>query len=103
MMVLLDIVPECFSNSAVRKVGYLYSLLCYEHSVSLAICDNIKQSRLTRNTLDTTFEISKLIKVSPKHQRIFEKLKAELSPYSPGIHVLCPTRWIARAQSSNSI
>ena len=43
----------------------------YGHSLSLAICDTIKQSKLDRNTLDKTLEISKLIKFSPKRQRIY--------------------------------
>ena len=39
---------------------------CYGHSLSLAMCDTLKHSKIARDALDTTFEISKLIKFSPK-------------------------------------
>ena len=45
-----------------------------------------------RDALDTTSEISKLLKYSLKRDRMFEKLKAELAPETPGFRVLSPTR-----------
>ena len=56
-----------------------------------------------RDALDTTFEISKLVKYSPKRDDRFEKLKQELAPDSPGLRVLCPTRWIVLAESLQSV
>lgn len=53
--------------------------------------------------MDTTFEISKLVKFSPKRQGIFETLKKELAPDCPGFRILCPTRWTVRAQSLKSV
>ena len=47
------------------------------------------------DVLDTTREITKLIKYSPRRDRIFEHLR--------GIRVLCPTRWTGRADSLGSI
>ena len=38
-----------------------------------------------RDGLDTTFEISKLLEFSPKHDSRFEKLKQELAPPPPCI------------------
>ena len=34
---------------------------------------------------------------------MFEKLKAELAPETPGFRVLCPTRWSVRAASLRSV
>ena len=34
---------------------------------------------------------------------MFEKLKAELAPETPGFRVLCPTRWTVRAASLQSL
>ena len=48
-------------------------------------------------------EISKLIKKSPKRDALFQKLKSELAPDSPGFRVLCPTRCIVRAASLQSV
>ena len=72
---------------------------CYRHALNLAARDAGKQSKVMRDALDTTFEISKLVKYSPKRDRRFEKLKQELAPDTPGLTVLCPTRWTVRAES----
>lgn len=76
---------------------------CYGHSLNLAMCDTIKKCKLTRDTMDTTHEISKLVKFSPKRNAAFDKIKQELSPNTPGFRVLCPTRWTVRAKSLHSI
>ena len=49
------------------------------------------------------FEMSKLIKHSPKRDALFTKLKKELQPELPGMRVLCPTRWTVRADSLKSV
>ena len=56
-----------------------------------------------KDALDVTHEISKLIKKSPRREGIFQKLKQDLTPDSPGVRVLCLTRWIVRADSLKSI
>lgn len=72
---------------------------CYGHSLQLAVCDTVKQIRIMSDALDTTNEISKLLKYSPKRDTLFEKIKKELAPDTPGFRVLCPTRWTVRANS----
>ena len=76
---------------------------CYGHALNLAASDTIRGIRLLKNALDTTHEISKLIKYSPKRDAVFQKLKAEIQPGSPGVRVLCPTRWTVRADALKSI
>ena len=76
---------------------------CYGHSLQLAVGDMVREVRNLRDALDTTSEISKLLKYSPKRDRMFEKLKAELAPKTPGFRVLCPTRWTVRAASLQSV
>ena len=76
---------------------------CYGHSLNLAVADTVKQCKLVKDALDTTFEVSKLVKFSPKRDVLFEKLQAELAPDSPGLRVLCPTRWTVRAASLKSV
>ena len=61
----------------------------------LAASDAIKASRWMSNALDTTYEIVKLIKNSPKWELIFKELKEECDVVStdsvtPGIRSLCP-------------
>lgn len=43
--------------------------------------------------LEMVYEVSKLPKKSPKHDAAFEKLKADLTPETPGFCVLRPKRW----------
>ena len=48
---------------------------CYGHSLSFAVSDTVENSRLMRNALDTTHEITNLIKFSPQHEAILEIYK----------------------------
>lgn len=78
---------------------------CYGHSLNLVCVDTIRQSNLTvgklmQDALDTTHEITKLIKKSPHRNAVFKRLKEELAP---GICVLCPTRWTVKAEALKSI
>ena len=60
-----------------------------------------------KSALETTHEITKLIKLSPRRDAIFQELQAEhnLSSESHGVSIklLCPTRWTVRADSLLSI
>ena len=77
---------------------------CYGHALNLAAGDTLKQSKLMKEALETTWEITKLIKYSPRRDGIFQRLKETLPVGStPGIRVLCPTRWTVRAESIHSI
>lgn len=64
---------------------------CYGHALNLAAGDTLKQSNLIKDALDTTREITKLIKYSPRRDAIFQRLKDTLPANTPGIRVLCPT------------
>ena len=76
---------------------------CYGHALNLAVSDAIKGSKVMKSCLDTAYEITKLIKYSPRREAIFHALKNELSSSTCGIRVLCPTRWTVRAESLASI
>ena len=76
---------------------------CYGHALNLGVGDTIKQCQLMKSALEVVAEISKLIIKSPKRDSLFQKLKSELAPDSPGFHVLCPTRWTVRASSLQSV
>ena len=76
---------------------------CYGHALSLATQDALKGIKIMEETLDTVYEITKLIKKSPKRDVLFQKFKDDVTPGSPGIRVLCPTRWTVRAEALASI
>ena len=50
------------------------------------------------------FEITKLIKLSPKKNAIFDRIRSEDEDGSSvGIRTFCPTRWTMRVDSIESI
>ena len=51
---------------------------CYGHSLNLAASYTLKESELMKDALDTTYEITKLIKYSPRRDDIFRKLKEDM-------------------------
>ena len=101
------------SNMAGAKTGVATQLAryepraifthCYGHALNLAAGDTIKRNHLLCDALDTTLEISKLVKWSPRREAIFKTLKSELAPGTPGFRTLCPTRWTVRASSLKSV
>ena len=76
---------------------------CYGHVLQLAVGDTVKEIKLLGNTLDTTYEISKLLKFSPKRDALFDTLKITIAPDCPGFRTLCPTRWTVRAACLQSV
>ena len=76
---------------------------CYGHSLNLAVQDAVKANPNIRDALDTIEEMSKLIKKSPRRQVIFQKVKNDIALDSPGIRLLCPTRWTVKAEAFTSI
>ena len=75
----------------------------YHHSLKLAMCDTVNKCKLTRDVMDVTHEISKLLKFLPKRNVIFDKLKEELFPDTPNFRILFPTRWTVRSNSLKSV
>lgn len=59
------------------------------------------------DALETTHEITQLIKYSPRREAIFQKVKDSYPSESlitgTGICILCPTHWTVRAVSLKSI
>ena len=59
--------------------------------------------KVIKDALDTTFELSKLLKYSSKRKATFKAIKEQLAPSDPGFRTLCPTRWTVRADSLASV
>ena len=77
---------------------------CYGHSLNLAASDVMRNIKIMQDALDTTHEITKLIKNSPRREGIFKRMKENLPGMcSTGIRVLCPTRWTVRADALTSV
>ena len=79
----------------------------YGHSLNLAVADTVKQSKVCRDALDIAFEITRLIKFSPKRNAAFDSFKSSNEddgyPSVIGIRNLCYTRWTVRGDAIESI
>ena len=84
---------------------------CFTHSLNLAVGAAIKASKLMKESLETTHEITKLVKKSPKRDSKLKNIKtaAEIDEEDSTVKkkvtitLLCPTRWTVRAKSLSSI
>ena len=72
---------------------------CYGHALNLAVGDTIKKIKVLKDVFDVIYEVTKIIKFSPKRNAVFEKLKETVSSDNAGFRVFCPTRWTFRAAS----
>ena len=63
----------------------------------------VKGNAVMQNALEITHEVTKLVKLSPCRDELFQNLKKEIAPEGVGIRVLCPTRWTVRAEALSSI
>ena len=83
------------TQSKAEKLRAIFSY-SYGHYLQLAVGDMIKEVKNLKDALDTTSEISKLLKLTPKREALFKKSKEDLALEFPGFRTLCPTRWTVR-------
>ena len=78
---------------------------CYGHALNLAVGDCLKSSKICKDTLDTSFEITKLIKFLPKRNASFDRIRVSNQDEDSiiGIHTFCHTRWTVRGDVIESI
>ena len=72
-------------------------------ALSLACSHAVKNCKIMKEALDTSYELIKLIKKSTRRDALLQKLKEQMPNDSPGIRVLCPTRWTVRVQALHRI
>lgn len=58
---------------------------CYRHALNLAVKDSTKSIELFNDLLDTTYELTKLIKKSPKREEILNSLKKDAQSTVGGV------------------
>ena len=79
---------------------------CHGHTLSLSVKDTTKSSKLLNNVMGTVGEITKLVKYSPKREKILGSINenielqdndAECDYKITSLSKLCVTRWTVRA------
>ena len=96
------------ATQLISEEPHALSMHCYRYCLNLAVADSVKESKVCRDALDTAFEVSKLIRFSPKQNAAFECINIETptekeSGPSHGIRSFCPTRWTVRGDTIESI
>ena len=76
---------------------------CSNHRINLAVNDAVKSCLLMQNDLSNAFEIITLVKWSPRREATLDRVKREAGDTSPGVRMLCPTRWTVKAAALKSI
>ena len=80
---------------------------CLAHSLNLCLKDVAKTCSLIRDIMSFIYELTQLIKMSPKRLTLFETLRKEVTistgELTPRLRMLCPTRWTVRHASISSI
>ena len=67
---------------------------CYGHALNLACEDAVKTCSIMKDALDTSYEVIKLVKKSPRRDAALQKIKEQLSEDTMSIRVLCPNRYV---------
>ena len=78
---------------------------CYSHTLNLTCSGAVKGCKVHKSALETTREITKLIKFSPRREVIFQEMKKDVPAEikTLGICLLCPTCWTVQGDSLNSV
>ena len=71
----------------------------------------MKSSKVLQDINDTTFELTKLIKFSPKRDAVLRNLQSRINNEDafedlvkpPRVTLFCPTRWTVRADCLNAV
>lgn len=87
---------------------------CYAHSINLAVGDTMKACPVLKDTIDNTYELTKLVKKSPKRDAKLHAIQGESNIKAgdnneeddeyddmlknPTIKLFCHTRWTVRAE-----
>lgn len=56
---------------------------CYCHALNLAVGTTIKNCKVCSDAMDVAYEVTKLVKFSPKRNAAFDKIKSESDESDP--------------------
>lgn len=80
---------------------------CLAHNLNLCLKDVTNTCQVIRDILNFIYELTQLIKMSPKRLTLFDSLRTEVSintgKLTQHLRMLCPTRWAVRHASISSV
>ena len=77
------------SNKILSENPEAFFTRCFGHALNLAVGDMVKNARFLKDSMDTTYDISNLIKKSPKRDAMLQKIRKDISLEYSGFRVLC--------------
>ena len=77
------------SNKIISENTKAFLTRCFGHALNLAVGDMVKNARFLKDSMDTTYDISNLIKKSPKRDAMLQKIRKDISLEYSGFRVLC--------------
>lgn len=61
-----------------QKGSHIFYTHCYAHSLNLAVGDTMKNCLSLKDTIDNTYELTKLVKMSPKRDAKVDQIQKEI-------------------------
>lgn len=90
-----------------RESPHTLYVHCLAHCLNLCVKEVTRTCDIMRDTMSFVFELTQLIKMSPKRLSLFDSLRKEITlntgEITPNLRMLCPTRWTVRHASIGSI
>ena len=85
------------SNKILSENPKAFFTRCFGHALNLAVGDMVKNARFLKDSMDTTYDNSNLIRKPPKRDGMLQKIQKDTSLEYSGFRVFCPRRWAVRA------
>jgi len=80
-----------------RESPHTLYVHCLVHSLNLCVKEVTRTCDIMRDTMSFVYELTQLIKISPKRLSLFDSLRKEITlntgEITPNLRMLCPTRW----------
>ena len=90
-----------------KEANHALYVHCLTHSLNLCVKDVTRTCDVIRDIMNFVYELTQLIKMSPKRLTLFDSLRKEITintgDISPNLRMLCPTRWTVRHGSLRSV
>ena len=100
-------IDKSYTTNTKKRIAHIhdyhYHVHCMTHCLNLCLQDSSRNCCCIRDALNLTSELNSLVRASPKHLALFYQLKNDLSYNTPGLKLLCPTRWTVHTAALDAV
>ena len=83
--------------------GKMLHVHCYGYALNLVVKDSCIKVKCLKETFETVWEISLLVKKFPKRNTKLWEIRNHSKNDAKSIHTFCPTRWTVRGETLESV